>query len=117
VAREFNNIGVHENGRRKGIAKALMGFSMNLTGCKPIAAMSQTDEVVLCGPKETVRGRTPGTLSFLAMSSKWTNATSESSAPKPIKEAVFKPLHGMTADEMIAKAKQQAESAKVKRKL
>jgi hypothetical protein len=44
-----------------------------------------------------------------------TNVAPDSSAPQATKESVYKTLHGMTADEIIAKAKQQAESAKGKR--
>jgi len=44
-----------------------------------------------------------------------TNAPPDSSAPQATKESVYKTLHGMTADEIIAKAKLQAESAKRKR--
>ena len=43
-------------------------------------------------------------------------AAADKSAPTPTKEALYKPLHGMTADEIIAKAKQQVESAKGKPK-
>jgi hypothetical protein len=43
------------------------------------------------------------------------NAAPGSSAPTATKESVYKTLDGMTADEIIAKAKSQAESAKAKR--
>jgi hypothetical protein len=43
-------------------------------------------------------------------------AAADKSAPMPTKETIYKPLHGMTADQIIAKAKQQVEAAKEKRK-